>query len=556
MCNPNLFGAILARLTRDQRLDDVAHRAARRDDRRDGAADPHRRGVRGARLHQRRAARSPGCRSALGCDADISYGVPPIEQRERWREAIDLMLKAWTAKEFFAWNGKYYQLPKVNLWPRPVQDPHPPLLVPGRQLVTWDYCHERDLPYAYLSYFGGKSAKTIMDGFWEPRRGKGPRRKSLPRLVPAAGRRRRHRRRRPRRNSASTSSTSTRSCLHSPPQYIAPPGYSDYKSLLELLHAGEPAAVRRPRDAPQAAQGKGHDRAKGSSSSAAPRRCASSSRTMAKRLNVGHLMVVLQFGSMPHELGEEEHRTVRPRGPAAPAEALGDDELGEPLVAETPAPRAKSARRCRRGESSRPCSDDDGPGRPSRSTTAISRPRSRSAATARRSSTCTPPAGPRWDPFLDALAEHTRSTRPTTRERARPPATAIHAVDGLWDLVLIYDEMLDALGLDRVPLIGASFGGMVACEVAAHAPRAGLASSCCSTRSGCGATTRRSREYMMMTPRRAARRRCSTTLSAPPVQAVLVMPERPGRARGRRSPTRSGRWARPASSCGRSRTRA
>ena len=25
------------------------------------------------------------------------------------------MLKAWTAKEFFAWNGKYYQLPKVNL---------------------------------------------------------------------------------------------------------------------------------------------------------------------------------------------------------------------------------------------------------------------------------------------------------------------------------------------------------------------------------------------------------------------------------------------------------
>ena len=72
----------------------------------------------------------------LGCDANISYGVPPMEQRERWREAIDLMLKAWTAKEFFAWNGKYYQLPKVNLWPRPVQDPHPPLLVPGRRQLV------------------------------------------------------------------------------------------------------------------------------------------------------------------------------------------------------------------------------------------------------------------------------------------------------------------------------------------------------------------------------------------------------------------------------------
>ena len=83
-----------------------------------------------------------------------------MEQRERWREGIELMLKAWTAKELFAWNGKYYQLPKVNLWPRPVQDPHPPLLIPGGvSSSTWDYCHDRDLPYACLSYFGGRWAQ-------------------------------------------------------------------------------------------------------------------------------------------------------------------------------------------------------------------------------------------------------------------------------------------------------------------------------------------------------------------------------------------------------------
>src|SRR4029077_19294676 len=95
---------------------------------------------------------------------------PPL----RWREAIDLMLKAWTAKEFFSWNGKYYQLPKVNLWPRPVQDPHPPLLVPGAgSSSTWDYCHDGNLPYAYLSYFGGKSAYNVMDRFWERAGAKG-----------------------------------------------------------------------------------------------------------------------------------------------------------------------------------------------------------------------------------------------------------------------------------------------------------------------------------------------------------------------------------------------
>jgi pimeloyl-ACP methyl ester carboxylesterase len=79
-----------------------------------------------------------------------------------------------------------------------------------------------------------------------------------------------------------------------------------------------------------------------------------------------------------------------------------------------------------------------------------------------------PAAGPGWDPFLDALAErHTvyAPDHPGTGETARD---AIHRVPSLWDLVLIYDELLDALGLDGVPLVGASFGGMMACEVAAH----------------------------------------------------------------------------------------
>jgi pimeloyl-ACP methyl ester carboxylesterase len=81
-------------------------------------------------------------------------------------------------------------------------------------------------------------------------------------------------------------------------------------------------------------------------------------------------------------------------------------------------------------------------------------------------------AGPAWDPFLDALAErHTvyAPDHPGTGDTARD---AIHRIPALWDLVLIYDELLDGLGLERVPLVGASFGGMVACEIAAHRRRA------------------------------------------------------------------------------------
>jgi pimeloyl-ACP methyl ester carboxylesterase len=83
-----------------------------------------------------------------------------------------------------------------------------------------------------------------------------------------------------------------------------------------------------------------------------------------------------------------------------------------------------------------------------------------------------PAGGPAWDPFLDALAvRHTvyAPDHPGTGDTARD---AIHRVPSLWDLVLIYDELLDELGLERTAVVGASFGGMVACEIAAHRRRA------------------------------------------------------------------------------------
>jgi pimeloyl-ACP methyl ester carboxylesterase len=82
-------------------------------------------------------------------------------------------------------------------------------------------------------------------------------------------------------------------------------------------------------------------------------------------------------------------------------------------------------------------------------------------------------AGPRWDPFLDALAGHFTvyaPDHPGTGETARD---AIYRVESLWDLVLIYDEILDVLGLTSVPVVGSSFGGMMACELASHR-RAGV----------------------------------------------------------------------------------
>src|SRR4029453_18651756 len=101
-------------------------------------------------------------------DVNLCYGGTPMEQGERYREAFALTLKAWHSREIFAWNGRYYQLANVNLWPRPIQEPHPPVWVPGSgSISTFEFPAEQDVCYCFLSYSGARSAKAMMDGFWD-----------------------------------------------------------------------------------------------------------------------------------------------------------------------------------------------------------------------------------------------------------------------------------------------------------------------------------------------------------------------------------------------------
>ena len=102
-----------------------------------------------------------------GMDDSYAYGVNPSTLRERYYEAADLIVKAWTAEEMFSYNGRFNQLRYVNLWPKPLQDPHPPIWIPGGGSVeTWDWCADQHFVYAYLSYSGYKVGRKTIDGFW------------------------------------------------------------------------------------------------------------------------------------------------------------------------------------------------------------------------------------------------------------------------------------------------------------------------------------------------------------------------------------------------------
>jgi alkanesulfonate monooxygenase SsuD/methylene tetrahydromethanopterin reductase-like flavin-dependent oxidoreductase (luciferase family) len=84
----------------------------------------------------------------------FSYNVNPTHARERFREALDLVIKAWTQPGPFAWNSKHYFFRYVNPWPRPLQQPHPPIWIPGvGSKETIEFVAQRRYSYMGIPYF-------------------------------------------------------------------------------------------------------------------------------------------------------------------------------------------------------------------------------------------------------------------------------------------------------------------------------------------------------------------------------------------------------------------
>jgi alkanesulfonate monooxygenase SsuD/methylene tetrahydromethanopterin reductase-like flavin-dependent oxidoreductase (luciferase family) len=55
----------------------------------------------------------------------------PSHARARQREAIALLHRIWTEDGPFAWEGEFFHIPYVNVWPKPLQEPHPDVFIPA-----------------------------------------------------------------------------------------------------------------------------------------------------------------------------------------------------------------------------------------------------------------------------------------------------------------------------------------------------------------------------------------------------------------------------------------
>lgn len=104
----------------------------------------------------------------LAYDASVNNGVPPIVLRERFDEALRLVLRAWSEPEPFAFNGNFSQHGSVNIWPRPLQQ-RPPVWITGiGNPGTMQLTLEQGFGFNYFGWFGVKvTGKRIFDRFWD-----------------------------------------------------------------------------------------------------------------------------------------------------------------------------------------------------------------------------------------------------------------------------------------------------------------------------------------------------------------------------------------------------
>jgi alkanesulfonate monooxygenase SsuD/methylene tetrahydromethanopterin reductase-like flavin-dependent oxidoreductase (luciferase family) len=231
-------------------------------------------------------------------DTTFCYGEIPATLREKYREGVDLILKSWTAEEPFAFNGKYTQLRYVNIWPRPIQTPAPPVWIPGGgSIETWEWCVRHNFLYAYLSYFGYLAGKRVMDGYWETvdRLGAEPNpyRAGFAQVVAVAD------------SDAQAEELYAphalyfyNRCLHLYRGFVNPPGYTSIETVKRGLESQVVAAARAQfqyltwADMVE----------RGYIVAGSPATVIDRLNDLADTMRVGHLMVLMQFGDMGAEL--------------------------------------------------------------------------------------------------------------------------------------------------------------------------------------------------------------------------------------------------------------
>jgi alkanesulfonate monooxygenase SsuD/methylene tetrahydromethanopterin reductase-like flavin-dependent oxidoreductase (luciferase family) len=75
-----------------------------------------------------------------------AYSIDIATGRKMFEEAWDLIVKAWTEPEPFDWHGEYYNYDVISILPRPVQQPHPPIIAAANTAESIEWAARKHVP--------------------------------------------------------------------------------------------------------------------------------------------------------------------------------------------------------------------------------------------------------------------------------------------------------------------------------------------------------------------------------------------------------------------------
>jgi alkanesulfonate monooxygenase SsuD/methylene tetrahydromethanopterin reductase-like flavin-dependent oxidoreductase (luciferase family) len=110
-----------------------------------------------------------GGRTELGLVKGAPYEIAPANSNparlmRRYWEAHDLILKALSTTDGpFSWEGEFFHYRNVNIWPRPIQQPTPPIWMTGLSAETGRAAAERG--HVVGTLLSGGIAKPMFDAY-------------------------------------------------------------------------------------------------------------------------------------------------------------------------------------------------------------------------------------------------------------------------------------------------------------------------------------------------------------------------------------------------------
>jgi alkanesulfonate monooxygenase SsuD/methylene tetrahydromethanopterin reductase-like flavin-dependent oxidoreductase (luciferase family) len=72
-------------------------------------------------------------------------GIAIDDKGSRFEEGIEIIRRAWT-QEAFSYDGTYYRFPETTVYPRPLQQPHPPIWIASTTPPTLQYAVQHRHP--------------------------------------------------------------------------------------------------------------------------------------------------------------------------------------------------------------------------------------------------------------------------------------------------------------------------------------------------------------------------------------------------------------------------